>query len=82
MEISHFYTNPMYIFSYVTSNDAAMQLYQLEQQEKGAGLALLEENLDTQEISFLAFLNSAGLESPFESSRIQAVRETFEILIG
>lgn len=81
-EISHFYTNPMYIFSYVTSNDAAMQLYQLEQQEKGAGLALLEENLDTQEISFLAFLNSAGLESPFEPSRIQAVRETFEILIG
>ena len=72
----------MYIFSYVTSNDAAMQLYQLEQQEKGAGLALLEENLATQEISFLAFLNSAGLESPFEPSRIQAVRKTFEILIG
>lgn len=82
VEISHFYTNPMYVFSYVISNDAAMQLYQLEQQEKGAGLALLEENLDTQEVTFLAFLSSAGLESPFAPGRIQTVRETFETVIG
>ena len=72
----------MYIFSYIVSNDAAMQLYQREQQQKGAGLALLEENLDTQEVSFLAFLDSAGLESPFTPSRVQAVRETFETLMG
>ncbi len=78
VEITHFYTNPMYIFSYIVSNDAAMQLYQLEQEEEGAGLAKLEKNLATQEAYFLTFLEIAGLESPFAEGRLQQVRETFE----
>ena len=76
--VPHFYTNPMYVFSYVVSNDAALQLYQLEKEASGAGLAKYQENLDTQETYFLAFLESAGLESPFAEGRIQAVRETLE----
>ena len=78
VEITHFYTNPMYVISYVVSNDAAMQLYQMEQEEPGTGLQLMEENLDAQEYYFLAFLESAGLESPFADGRIGEVRETFE----
>ena len=79
--VPHFFTNPMYIFSYVVSNDAAMQLYQLEKQETGAGLQKYQENLDTQEGYFLAFLESAGLESPFAEGRIQTVRETLENIL-
>ena len=82
VEITHFYTNPMYVFSYVVSNDGAMQLYQLEQEKTGAGLALMEENLDAEEAYFLAFLETAGLESPFEEGRIQKVRQTFEDVMG
>ena len=82
VEITHFYTNPMYVFGYVVSNDAAMQLYQLEQEQAGAGLALLEENLDSQMVYFLEFLDSAGLESPFTEGRIQEVRQTFEEILG
>lgn len=78
VQITHFYTNPMYVFSYVVSNDAAMQLYQLEQAEAGAGLAALEANLATEEAYFLAFLESAELDSPFVSGRLETVRETFE----
>lgn len=78
VDITHYYTNPMYIISYVVSNDAAMQLYQLEQAESGAGLKLYEENLATQEAYFLAFLDSAGLESPFAAGRIREVKETLE----
>ena len=78
VDITHFYTNPMYIISYVVSNDAAMQLYQLEQETTGAGLTLFEENLATQEAYFLSFLDSAGLESPVAEGRIREVRETFE----
>ncbi len=63
VDVTHFYTNPMYVFSYVVSNDAAMQLYQLEQEQRGAGLELYEQNLTTEESYFLAFLDSAGLES-------------------
>lgn len=77
-QITHFYTDPMYVFSYVVSNDAALQLYQLEQAEAGAGLAALEANLAiTDEISFLAFLQSAQLEDPFSEGRVKSIRATF-----
>ena len=76
--VNHYYTNPLYILSYVVSNDAAMALYQMEQAQRGSGLACLEANLDTEEYYFLSFLNSAGLESPFAPGRIRQVRETFE----
>ncbi|MBQ8237095.1 MAG: hypothetical protein IJZ39_02955 [Oscillospiraceae bacterium] len=76
--VPHFFTNPMYVFSYVVSNDAAMQLYQMELAESGAGLAVYEGNMDSAEYGFLAFLASAGLESPFDEGRLEMVRETFE----
>lgn len=79
--ITHFFTDPMYILSYVVSNDAAMQLYQLEKQTPGAGLACFEENLGTEEYFFLSFLNSAGLESPFTPNRLEQVKLTFEEIL-
>lgn len=75
--VTHFYTNPMYIFSYIVSNDAAMQLYQRELEVPGAGRDLYEAVLDTQQSYFLAFLEEAELESPFTPGRIQAVANTF-----
>lgn len=75
--IPHFYTDPMYVSSYIISNDAALQLYQLEQEQSGQGLALYEQNLDTQQSYFLAFLQEAGLESPFAPGRLETVAETF-----
>lgn len=80
--IPHFFTSPCYVFSYVVSNDAAMQFYQLEQSEPGAGLALLEEHLDTEEECFLAFVESAGLQSPFEEGRLESVADTFNDILG
>lgn len=80
--INHYYTNPLYILSYVVANDAAMQLYQLEQEQSGAGLKILEENLSTGEYYLLTFLDSAGLESPFAPGRIRQVRETLEGILG
>lgn len=76
--ISHFFTQPLYTISYVVSNDAAFQLYQLEQQQQGAGLEIYLEHLDTEQEYFLPFLEEAGLDSPFEKGRIQKVRNTLE----
>ena len=76
--IPHFFTSPMYIISYVVSNDAALQLYQLEKENAGEGLAIYEENLDTLEGDFLAFVESAGLVSPFAQGRVETVRKTLE----
>jgi len=80
--INHFYTNPLYVISYVVSNDAAMQIYQLEQETSGAGLALMEESLYTQQYYFQDFLREAGLESPFAPGRIRAVKQIFQEVIG
>lgn len=80
--ITHYYTNPLYIISYVVSNDAAMQLYQMELEQESYGLACLEVNLDTQEYYFLSFLENAGLESPFAEGRLEAVKATFEEILG
>ena len=76
--ITHFYTHPMYVISYVVSNDSAMQFYQMEQEEPGAGLTALEQNLDTQSSYFLEFLQEVGLDSPFLPGRVARLRETFE----
>lgn len=75
--ITHFFTAPVYIISYVVSNDAALQMYQMEQETKGQGFACLQENLDTSETGLMAFLTSAGLESPFEKGRIENVARLF-----
>lgn len=75
VNITHYFSNPMYIISYVVSNDAALQLYQLEQSQSGAGLAALESNLATTQAYFLAFLEEAGLTSPFAEGRLAAVKQ-------
>ncbi len=76
--VHHFYTAPMYIPSYIVSNDAAMQFYLLELEESGAGLTRYMENLDTQEIYFLSFLDSANLESPFDPAHMDAIAKVIE----
>ena len=74
--ITHFFISPMYVISYVISNDAAFQLYQMELQAGGTGLACLEGNLTTQQAYILAFLQEAQLESPFAKGRLQRVSDT------
>ena len=80
--INHFFTEPMYVISYVVSNDAALQLYQMEQDKTGAGLACLQRNMTTTKAYFLAFLQEAGLKSPFTNGRVQEVKETLQSILG
>ena len=80
--IGHFYTDPMYIISYVVSNDAALQLYQMEQKEPGAGLAKYQQQLDTEQTYFLAFLQEAGLENPFATGRVKKIKATLDEVLG
>jgi hypothetical protein len=72
----------MYIVSYVLSNDAALQIYEKELQHKGSGLACLEANLASGQSYFLAFLEEAGLTSPFATGRLAQVRQTLEAALN
>lgn len=82
VSITHLYTSPFYIISYVVSNDAAFQLYQLEQEEAGAGLERYEELVQTDEdVPFLTFLEDSGLESPFAHGRLDRVAALLEAIV-
>lgn len=78
VNVNHLFASPMYIISYVVSHDAAMQLYQMETGAKGTGLSCYNAMLTTQQTGFLAFLEEAGLDSPFKDGHIKALRELFE----
>lgn len=82
VDITHFYTSPQYVISYVVSNDAAFQIYQKEQEESGAGLALYQKSLSSTESWFLMFLEEQGLESPFGEGRMALIRQTFEEILN
>ena len=79
--IGHFYTDPMYIVSYVVSNDVALQLYQLEKATPGAGRDLFAAQLATAESELPTFVQAAGLTNPLESGRLTEVRQTLEEMI-
>ena len=64
--------------SYVTSNDVAMQLYEMELEERGTGLHTYTDYLSGGQPQFMAFLQEAGLQSPFEVIRLKQVRNTLE----
>ena len=76
--IAHFFTHPMYVISYVLSNDAALQLYQMEAAATGTGYTAYASQLATQQPLLLEFLKEAGLKSPFDTGRLEEVRATLE----
>lgn len=81
LQIEHFYTSPMYVISYVVSNDVAFQIYQREREKTGEGLALYERVLDSDDTYLIEFAERAGLESPFASGRAAAVRDTLSEIL-
>ena len=81
VRVTHFFTNPLYVISYVVSNDAALQIYRLEQETPGQGKTLFEDNLATPVGDFLAFVDSAGLQSPFVEGRLSDVRSLLEEIL-
>ena len=44
VSIGHFYTDPMYVISYVVSNDLAMQIYELEKANAGTACCILRSS--------------------------------------
>lgn len=75
VDIPHFFSDPNYVISYVVSNDLSMQIYQKEQEKKGAGIELFEEFAPTDASFIVTFAEEMGLESPFAPGRLKKVAE-------
>lgn len=79
VEIPHFYTEPFYIISYAASVDAAMQLYELEQETPGEGLKIYNKMVfQWEDRPFLTFLSRYRLESPFAPERMESLTACFQ----
>lgn len=77
-QISHLYERPMYYIDYPVSNDAALQLLQLEQQTSGTGWTAYTQALTNSQPGFLGMLEAMGMTSPFSPGRIREVRDYFQ----
>ena len=53
----------------------------MELQQKGSGLACLENSMVSSSYYFLDFLQQTGIESPFATGRLMKVRQTLEDLL-
>ena len=76
VHVNHFYTNPMYVISYVVSNDVALQLYQMEKEQAGSGVAALTNAFQSTDTGIVTFTENYDLESPFAVGRIKRIRQT------
>lgn len=68
--ITHFYSDPMYVLSYVSSNDLAMQLYELELDAPGDGLDLYKQFIEQGEENLEAFVETYGFTDPMTAERV------------
>ncbi len=80
--VHHFYTNPIYMCSYVYSADVALQIYQQEKTERGKGLETYKQCLTSNETYLVQFVKDNGLQSPFKDGRAATIRQTAEALLG
>lgn len=77
VSVPHFFTDPFYLISYIVSNDLALQIYQMELEDPGAGLSLYQACLESQDESIEVFAQNYNLESPFALGRIAYVAALF-----
>lgn len=78
IDIQHFFIAPFYVISYCISNDAALQIFQI-QEEQGSGLETYNTLMSLSSgNTILALLEEAGMESPFAPGRMAQLADFFE----
>ena len=82
MDITHLFEYPFYVISYPVSLDVAMQIYELEVGEEGAGLEKYFEMLPRDYDSFMETVTAGGLESPFAEGGLASIAALIADTIG
>ena len=75
IDISHFFEAPFYVISYPVSNDVALQIYGLEREEEGAGVAKFLEMLDHESEYLLENVEKYGLRNPLDEGSVKEAAE-------
>lgn len=81
--VPHFFQAPFYVFSYVVSCDAAMQIYQLELETPGEGLSLFEEFLyEWEDLPLSDYRQIYDLQDPLLPQRVESVAQTLSTILA
>ncbi len=80
--ITHLFTQPLYLISYVVSNDVAFQLYELEKDTPGKGLETYRECLKSEDSYVQDFVQAYGLESPLADGRVERVAADLKAILS
>lgn len=73
VDITHFFEQPFYVISYPVSNDLALQIWELEQEERGAGLEKYLEALPRNYYGMMDTAEAVGLDNPLAPGRIAKI---------
>ena len=79
--VPHFYSYPMYIISYVVSNDLAFQIYQQELETPGAGLETYNAVLYSDQWSVIEVAKLHEMANPLDSARLQDVKNILRTVV-
>lgn len=82
IDIVHFFEYPFYVISYPVSCDVALQIYELESEEPGAGLDKYLELLPRGAVTLVQAAEEVGLESPFAGGRVEHAIRAVEAKLG
>ena len=78
IDVLHFFEVPYYIISYCVSAETALQVYRLEAEEKGAGVAAYFRLLDRDYAAGVQqVMEDAKLESPFREGVLEQMASFF-----
>ena len=83
IDVLHFFEVPYYIISYCVSAETALQVYELEQAEHGAGAAAFFRLLDRDySAGVQQVMEDAELENPFREEVIRQTADFFTRQLG
>jgi oligoendopeptidase F len=83
IDVLHFFEVPYYIISYCVSAETALQVYRLEAEEKGAGVAAYFRLLDrSYDAGVQQVMEDAKMESPFRDGVLEETAEFFTLKLG
>ena len=73
IDTPHFFEQPFYVISYPASAGVALELYESELKESGAGMKQFLALLDTEDPGLIGAVREAGLHNPLTSTRVREI---------
>ena len=78
VDITHFFEQPFYVISYPASAGVALEIYELELKEPGAGFEKFRELIEAEDPGLVGAAAEAGLKNPLTTRRVEEITSFLE----